>query len=344
MTKKIKIPIRNTLGLLAIAFMCGVIFQFVQVVVFDTLGIDRILDIFMVPSLVIIPAVVSVLLSYIYHKNKKWIIVTGLLTLTFASATLNVYRIGPGVPPEHYTLPAYVENVSLWDHGSLTSLNTSEGLSGYLLYTIQRLNLQAKCIFNEERVNQLKQNGKVIELNFKSPVNITISQRIEPEESDHILTDKNGYRILENVKGVLFVLDGDLKGHVLIGREIRGGLSYGCWAISKPLSNEIDEGWVNEVENALNEMLDYCEDKLYPETVGQTYFDDSIEANNTVALLIKTCKPLTEEQIQILRSSGVKKLSASELETIYHALIEEDMVDEVKSLDFVESVYPYKMR
>jgi len=82
----------------------------------------------------------------------------------------------------------------------------------------------------------------------------------------------------------------------------------------------------------------------YPETVGQTYFDDSKEANNTVALLIKTCKPLTEEQIQILRNAGVKELSASEIETIYHSLIEENKVDEVKNLNFVEDVYPYKAK
>ena len=84
--------------------------------------------------------------------------------------------------------------------------------------------------------------------------------------------------------------------------------------------------------------------KLYPETVNRTYFDDSKEANNTVALLIKTRKPLTEEQIQILRSSGVRKLSASELKTVYHSLIEEDRVDEVKSLNFVEGIYPYKTK
>jgi len=82
----------------------------------------------------------------------------------------------------------------------------------------------------------------------------------------------------------------------------------------------------------------------YPETVGQTYFDDSKKANNTVALLIKTYKPLTEDQIQILRNSGVKKLSASEIETIYHGLIEENKVDEVKNLNFVEDVYPYKVK
>ncbi len=80
--------------LLIIAFVCGVVFQSIQMVTFDILGIDKILNNFMVPSLFIIPIIISVFLSHIYYKNRKWIIVTGLITLIFALTALNIYKIG----------------------------------------------------------------------------------------------------------------------------------------------------------------------------------------------------------------------------------------------------------
>ena len=86
------------------------------------------------------------------------------------------------------------------------------------------------------------------------------------------------------------------------------------------------------------------ETKIYPGTVGITYFDDYKLINNTASFLIQTSKPLTEEQIATLRNSGVRKLSTSEIGTVYHSLIEENKVEEVEELDFVEDVYPYKIK
>jgi len=96
MTKRCNIMnnIINIVRLLVIAFVCGVIFQSIQMVTFDILGIDKILNNFMVPSLLIIPTTISVFLSYIYYKNRKWIIITGLITLIFALTALNIYKIG----------------------------------------------------------------------------------------------------------------------------------------------------------------------------------------------------------------------------------------------------------
>jgi hypothetical protein len=83
---------------------------------------------------------------------------------------------------------------------------------------------------------------------------------------------------------------------------------------------------------------------IYPNDVINTIFDDSEKINNTAGFLIKCYKPLTENQIQVLRDSGVRLLQASEIATVYHSLIEENKVEEVESLDFVEYIYPYKIR
>lgn len=80
---------------------------------------------------------------------------------------------------------------------------------------------------------------------------------------------------------------------------------------------------------------------IYPKTTGITYFDDWKLINNTNSFLIKTIKPLAEEQIQILRNSSVRKLSTSEIENIYHSLIEENKIKEVEKLDFVDYTYHY---
>ena len=83
---------------------------------------------------------------------------------------------------------------------------------------------------------------------------------------------------------------------------------------------------------------------IYPNDVINTIFDDSEKINNTAGFLIKCYKPLTENQIQVLRDSGVRLLQTSEIATIYHGLLEENKIEEVESLDFVEYIYPYKTR
>ena len=77
-----------------IAFVCGVIFQLIQMILFDIFGIDRIIGIFMVPSLIIMPVFVSVIISNFYHKNRTYVIITGIMTLFFAIIALNMYLIG----------------------------------------------------------------------------------------------------------------------------------------------------------------------------------------------------------------------------------------------------------
>jgi len=93
-------------------------------------------------------------------------------------------------------------------------------------------------------VERLKHNGKVVELIFKKPINVTINQWIEPEERVHIKMDEKGYRILQDVKKIFFVLGGEYEGHIPEHREV-----YGCWAILK--DDKIDKSWISEVRSVI---------------------------------------------------------------------------------------------
>ncbi|HJH26202.1 MAG TPA: hypothetical protein C5S37_05360, partial [Methanophagales archaeon] len=117
---------------------------------------------------------------------------------------------------------------------------------------------------------------------------------------------------------------------------------FGIFAIAIVIA----AGWLilsYQTEVVVN-SCEFKETKIYPGTVGITYFDDYKLINNTASFLIQTSKPLTEEQIATLRNSGVRKLSTSEIGTVYHGLIEENTVEDVEHLDFVEDVYPYKIK
>ena len=89
--------LNRILGVFGIAFVCGVIFQFIQMVLFDTFGLDRIIGIFMAPSLVILPVFVSMIISNFYHKNKTYALITGIITLIFAMIALSGYLIGSAI-------------------------------------------------------------------------------------------------------------------------------------------------------------------------------------------------------------------------------------------------------
>ncbi|MBN1193840.1 MAG: hypothetical protein JXA08_00595 [Methanomicrobiaceae archaeon] len=80
--------------------------------------------------------------------------------------------------------------------------------------------------------------------------------------------------------------------------------------------------------------------QVYPEDAGRPWLYDRESISNTASFLIRTHNPLTEEQIEILRRTGVRKLAPSEIDTIYHSLIEEDQVEGVRELEWVEDVSP----
>lgn len=144
------------------------------------------------------------------------------------------------------------------------------GLASLLTRKLQELNLQAKCVFSEEDIQGIKHKDRVAELIFKSPIDITISQGVELEERYHIVIDEKGYRILDNVKTAIFILednlDEGLEGHILIGKHIpippgvtlsKQKISYSCWAIKEERSNELDKTWIDEI-NRLLTSEEFC--------------------------------------------------------------------------------------
>ena len=82
------------LELVGTAFVCGVVFFIIQIVVFDTLGIDRMLGELMWVSLIVLPVAVSVAISYFCHRNTAYAAVTGAATLVFAVTVLRAVAIG----------------------------------------------------------------------------------------------------------------------------------------------------------------------------------------------------------------------------------------------------------
>ena len=179
-----------------------------------------------------------------------------------------------------------VDRIAIWENGEQRIVGPQSPeytkIGKLLIQTLGRLNLQARCVFGQERIDEIKQKDKVVELVFgepifREPVNITISQFIEPEERDHIATDENGYRILENVRTALFILEDNsnegLEAHVLVGSVHEGKVGYGCWAITEKGTNELDKTWCNELSEAFGihdgtSEQEFIEDD-YPNAVSQ---------------------------------------------------------------------------
>ncbi len=85
---------KQILGVLGIAFVCGVVVQLVQIIVCDMTGIDRILGNLTAVLLILVPIHVAIIVSHYYHKDWRYMVITGMVTMVFAKAALNVYAIG----------------------------------------------------------------------------------------------------------------------------------------------------------------------------------------------------------------------------------------------------------
>lgn len=86
----IRLTCSRIMELVGTAFVCGVVFLFIQMVTFDTSGIDRCLGELMWVSLIVLPTVLSVTISYFCHRNNVHAAVTGAATLVFAVIVLSV--------------------------------------------------------------------------------------------------------------------------------------------------------------------------------------------------------------------------------------------------------------
>lgn len=150
------------------------------------------------------------------------------------------------------------KTVYLWENGTGKFVaDENSSLSNFLLKTLHRVDLQAKCVFEEERIQRMKKNNRILEMSLRYPENITIIQQIGPNHS-FIPTNDSGYRILENVSDALFILEDnlneELKGHMLVSYEevkVEGTTNYACWAIKEEASKEIDKTWIDEINSIL---------------------------------------------------------------------------------------------
>gem|GEM_PF-2276821 len=170
-----------------------------------------------------------------------------------------------------------VEKIVFYEDGKQEIIDPKsedgKGIASLLTRKLHELNLQARCVFSEEDIQEIKQKDKVVELIFRKPIDITISQWIEPEERYHILTDEKGYRILEKVKNALFILEDNLseglEGHILVGHEV----GYSCWAIQQERSKEIDKTWIDGINKiflkpqSTEEKLNVEEEEIVREAV-----------------------------------------------------------------------------
>jgi len=154
-----------------------------------------------------------------------------------------------------------VEKIVFYEDGKQEIIDpkseNGKGIASLLTRKLHELNLQATCVFSEEDIREIKQKDRVAELIFKKPVDITISQWVEPEERYHIPVDEKGYRILENVETAIFILEDNqergLEGHILIGHRVEGKTGYSCWAINikeegKP---ELDKSWIDGINRLI---------------------------------------------------------------------------------------------
>ena len=120
-----------------------------------------------------------------------------------------------------------LDKISIWDNGKEEIIDPKNSsyipIGNLLLATLRKLNLQATCVFSEGKIQEIKRKNKVIERVFVQVFNLPISQWIESEERYHIPTDEQGFRILENLKSAIFVLEDNLgdgmEGHILVGSE-----------------------------------------------------------------------------------------------------------------------------
>ena len=80
--------------LVGTAFVCGVVFLAIQIVVFDSYDIDMMLGELMLVSLIVLPTVLSAAISYFCHRNIAYAAVTGVVTLVFVAIVLRAVAIG----------------------------------------------------------------------------------------------------------------------------------------------------------------------------------------------------------------------------------------------------------
>jgi len=186
--------------------------------------------------------------------KKKYI--AALIVAVVIVGVMLGYAMWTPPPPGVLDIPEVM--IFLWENGEEHSIAEEYSFSkeremGEILKQIlHKVNLQARCVLDEERIQEIKMNNKVLEVIFRPAVlaDIPISQWIEPEDRNYIPTNKEGYRILEDIDSVIFILESsedNLEGYILIASEDE---LWGCWIIQDE-SEEIDKTWISQILNEL---------------------------------------------------------------------------------------------
>jgi len=100
-----------------------------------------------------------------------------------------------------------VEKIVFYEDGKQEIIDPKsedgKGMASLLTRKLHELNLQATCAFSEEDIREIKQKDRVAELIFKKPVDITISQWVEPEERYHIPVDEKDKSWIDGISRLI---------------------------------------------------------------------------------------------------------------------------------------------
>lgn len=175
-----------------------------------------------------------------------------LQTITWKITTASAHP-SPKPTPYWQLLPV---RVFMWENEEWEFITADQNspLIVFLEETLHRLNFQVNCTIDYKKVQEIIEHDKVLEMTYRFPKSFSISQWIEPKDRDHIKTDEKGYRILEEVGSVLFILednlDEGLEAHILVYSHT--DWNWSCWMIKKEGVNEIDKSWIEGVKQELN--------------------------------------------------------------------------------------------
>lgn len=182
-------------------------------------------------------------------RKKKLFLVVIVVTIIASAGVVWFRFLRPKVPPSE---PAAEKIIFRKDGKEQTLTDEDAILKNLLLQTLHRLNLQGRCFFDAEKIREMKEKNKLVELLFPEAKEIKISQKVGEEEKATIPADEDGYRILKDVKTTLFVLEDNLgeglQGNILVGNTED---LWSCWTITKEEGGDLDKSWVGEVRKIL---------------------------------------------------------------------------------------------
>jgi len=193
-------------------------------------------------------------------------IVMGLLTLFLLSIPIGCAKettptSAPPPAPETTPLPPawhlMHHSVFLLKDGEEQFIaGVNSPMAEFLLDTTRKLNVEVECVLTQEDIREIEDSSRAVKLRFRFTEDVAVSQLVRQEEIDKIKTTENGLRILEDVKYVVFILEDNLgkglEGHILVGQGVPQ--TWSCWIIWEESGNAVDKGWVDKVEEFIEEL------------------------------------------------------------------------------------------